>query len=135
MLQEPEYNTYRKLVLEQNGTTFATTAPVEICVSEDYMVWTLSDKLMIAYNPRAQHENLWWSDLMSKLPEPLQRCPKMKGDLCVYVYWNGLNWNELILRRELINWLVCRYKRGHQYHFCDFSDDGEQRPHGRCTVV
>lgn len=136
IIHEPGIHTYRKIMLEQQGGYFATTAPLDVCVGEDYRVWKLSDKLLIAYDPHAIHENLWWRDLMNKLPEQLHKCPVMKGDLCVYVHWNGLNWNDLILRRELINWLVCKYKRGHPYHFCDFSEEGvETRRNGRCAVV
>lgn len=136
MLQEPTINTYRKLMIETEGTVWGTTAPVEVCVGDQYRVWRLSDKLLIGYDPEAFLENRWWKDLMSKLPEQLQRVPRMYGDLCVYVHWNSLEWDELVLRRELINWLVCKYKRHHNYHFCDFSEDGKPKQrNGRCSVV
>lgn len=111
--------TYRKLLVCQDGEVVETTCPVHLLCTEHYKNWELNNGLMIAYDPHARELNKWWEALRAKMPN-FPQCSRMYGDIVVYVKGNALQWNELVLRRELINFLVCRYHKAHRYNFCEF---------------
>lgn len=115
---------YRKLVLNVDGTCESSTMPVTLLYPDDnWRVWQLSGDrekhLYVAWHPHTDKVNKWWESLMSKIPLDVA-VKVMYGDLAVFVHRDNLEWNELELRRELINWLVCKYRLQTSYKFCDF---------------
>lgn len=113
-------SSFRKLWCQVDGKCFSSNAPIDLICGERYRIWSLSrDQLRIAYDPNADQkkENAWWRAIREKVP--YERCPVMYGDIVFHVKGHALMWSELILRREIINWLVVRYKHSHEYNFCD----------------
>ncbi len=113
--------TYGKLLLKQNGKCCLTTCPTGTLLGiEDWRAWHMGQHLYIAYDKRAKAENKWWMSLLQKAKPCDAKTPKMYGDLVVFRHADGVVWNEKELRRELLNYLVLRYRCGLTYGF-DFS--------------
>lgn len=108
--------TYQKIVLHEDGEFEQTTCPVTLLLGcDDWRVWKVGH-VYIAYDKRATVPNAWWEKLressMSKKVE------QMFGTLVLFRFGGAVMWDELDARRELINFLVTRYRHGATYNFC-----------------
>ena len=111
---------HRKLVLTADGDFAETTQPVSVYLCTlKWRVWDLErDGLYAAYDPSARVKNKWWENLKGKVGNKLaRRLPEMYGDLVLFRPCDNLLWNELELRRELINFAVSRFLRCRGYNF------------------
>ena len=109
---------YAKQILYVKGGCFGTTNPISVTLCTDrWRWWRLGEHkdLFIAYDPDATHLNAWWMNLKKIVSQ--RRVPDMFGSLVVFRYNKALEYNELELRRELINFLITRYKYHNQYKF------------------
>lgn len=112
------HETYNKAVLSYKGNYYESSHPVGLFFSTTrWRWWRLGEQsdLFIAYNPEAKKRNEWWHKIKKIVAQP--RVPDMFGTLIVFRYQKALEYNELELRRELINFLVTRYKYHDQYKF------------------
>jgi hypothetical protein len=113
--------TYRKCVLKVTGKFAESTAPTSVVLGTvKWRIWHLGagNDLYIGYDPEAREHNLWWERLCDILGDTISRhIPAMCGPLVVFRDCRALQCNELELRRELINFLVSRYRHGCQYNF------------------
>ena len=126
--QELGSETFRKVMLTSDGEWFETTCTVGLCLGiEDWRIWDLGSGLYIAYDKRAVVFNEWWMQLRRCMQNHEDDVPLMYGDLIVFRYRNSVDWNELELRRELINFLVTRYRRGREYKFFDVQHNGSRK--------
>ena len=73
--------------------------------------------MYVAYDRKSVVFNDWWMHLRRCMQNMEEEIPLMYGDLVVFRYRAALQWNELELRRELINFLVTKYRRGRDYKF------------------
>ena len=131
--------TYTKILLTEDGDCEHTNCPVTLLLGcDNWRVMELRgnncDSLYIAYDPAANQENMWYqdiayepnnatknswySDLAKRFPITT-KVPSLYGDLVVFRPDQPLEWNELVLRRELLNWLVMKYRYKSKYKFCD----------------
>jgi hypothetical protein len=112
--------THTKMVLTADGDCSTTTQPVSVylCTSK-WRVWDLGhDSLYVGYDPSSKNVNRWWADLRQRLGSKLgNRVPAMYGDLVLFRPCDNLLWNELELRRELINFAVSRFLHCRGYNF------------------
>ncbi len=112
---------YRKLTLDIDGDCYGCTAPTSVILGcERWRIWHLGkgNDLYLGYDPEAREQNKWWNKLCDVLGDTIAaRLPAMYGRLVVFRDCRALQYNELELRRELINFLVSRYKHGANYNF------------------
>ncbi len=110
--------TYSKAVLSYRGKYFESTHPVGMFFATTRWRWWrlgAESDLFIAYDPDATKRNEWWHNVKKITSQP--KVPEMYGTLIVFRYQKALEYNELELRRELINFLITRYKYKDQYKF------------------
>lgn len=116
--------TYEKIILCEDGEMLTTNCPVGLLLGENWRCWSLRSptyNIEIAYDPRSKTINEWWEKLMEIMGSSNQKhmhVKHMKGTLVIFTFGRPLLWNELVLRRELINWLVSRYRWQQSYNFC-----------------
>jgi hypothetical protein len=116
--------TYDKVILWVDGEYGTTTAPCNIFLGPAWRLWELKSAdghhIFIGYNKYAKEPNAFWSNILSKFVGfGADACPHMYGPLVVFRWMRPLRWSELVLRRELINWLVMRYRYSSPYKFCE----------------
>ena len=137
--QELGRETYQKILLTQDGQCETTNCPVGLLLMcENWRVFEMrgdnAESLFIAYHPDADvpnswysdiaynpaggTKNSWYSDLAKRFPLDM-KVKRLNGDLVVFKHNRSLHWNELELRRELLNWLVMKYRYKKAYKFCD----------------
>ena len=113
---------YRKLILSTRKNCFrSSTAPVSVILGTNK--WRIRqlckrNNIHIGYDPESRTRNEWWDDLCKTLGETISvNIPEMWGPLVVFAIEDAVGYNELELRRELINFLVSRYKHSSDYKF------------------
>jgi hypothetical protein len=110
--------TYRKIVLEADGSWHEDCAPLFVLLGPDYRVWGLQRgaDAYVGYDRHATELNLWWEALRASCTS---RCGlnAMYGRLVVHRDRRALSGDDKDLRRELINYAVSRYvyKRGYKF--------------------
>lgn len=114
--------TYSKVFIDEEGDHCSTTCPVGLALgTKRYRIWQLKGQnmdLLAAYDPRSLHlsENPWWAS-MRQAQQASEKIPTMHGALVIYRWHRPLPLDTKIVRREIGNFLVCRYLYKCDYRF------------------
>ncbi len=112
---------YHKALLSVHGTYRHTSAPVSIVLGTNkWRIWQMGKRnnIYIGYDPESRVRNQWWDALSKTLGETISsRIPEMFGPLAVFAMDDSITYNELEMRREIINFLVSRYRHDSDYIF------------------
>lgn len=114
--------TYAKVFVDEQGEHGSTTCPVGLLLgTRRYRIWQLKGEnqdLLVAYDPRQLHlpENPWWAS-MRTAQQASERIPTMHGALVIFRWHRPLPQDTRIVRREIGNFLVCRYLYKCGYRF------------------
>jgi hypothetical protein len=114
---------YQKILVTSQGVVEHTDCPVGLLLfSEKWKVFEMTGEddtsIFIAYDASQYLTNKWYARLMKIFMRNIH-VKELFGDLVFFRPDKSLVWNELVLRRELLNWLAMTYIHNKPYKFCD----------------